>query len=75
MADETVQVFDVSDIAERSFKTAIQSFLGALPFALITDITKPALVAAGIAAASAAVSVLFNVVAQYADSKKSRVQL
>jgi hypothetical protein len=75
MADEEVQVFDVSDIVDRSVKTALQSFLGALPFALITDITKPALLAAGVAAASAAVSVLYNVAAQYAASRKSRVQL
>ena len=74
MADE-VQVFDVSDIANRAFKTFLQAGLGSIPFVLITDVTQPALVAAGIAAASAALAVVFNAVAQYAASKRSKVQL
>lgn len=75
MTDEVpVDVFDVSDIVERAVKTALEAGIGAVPFVLVTDVTKPALVAAGIAAASAFASVVVNAVLQYARSKKSKVE-
>ena len=74
MVDE-VEVFDVSDIAERAIKTALEVGIAAIPFVLITDVSKPALVAAGISAGSAFLSVVVNAVQQYARSKKSHVQL
>jgi predicted DsbA family dithiol-disulfide isomerase len=77
MADEVdpVEVFDVSDIVERAVKTALEVGIAAVPFVLITDVSKPALVAAGISAGSAFLSVVVNAVQQYARSKKSHVQL
>jgi len=74
MVDE-VEVFDVSDITERAIKTALEVGIAAVPFVLITDVSKPALVAAGIAAGSAFLSVVVNAVQQYARSKRSHVQL
>ena len=74
MADGTV-VFDVSDIFERAVKTAGEAALGAVPFVMVTDVTKPALVAAGIAAASAFASVVVNTLHQYFSAKSTKVEL
>lgn len=77
MVDE-VQVFDVSDIFERAVKTALDVFIVALPASLVLN-DVPVLAdlagAAGLAAASAFVSVLINAVQQYARSKSSEVKL
>lgn len=72
---DDVEVFDLSDITERAVKTALEVGFASIPFVLVTDISKPALVSAGIAAGSAFLSVVINAVQQYARSKKSHVQL
>jgi hypothetical protein len=77
MVDE-VEVFDVSDIAERTVKTALEAFVIALPTAIVfTDL--PALAAtasaAAFGAATAGAAVVLNVVLQFSRSRKSKVQL
>lgn len=77
MVDE-VEVFDVSDIFERTVKTGLEAFVVALPAVLVfSDVEALIAVAgaAGLAAATAAVALVVNVVLQYARSKSSRVQL
>lgn len=74
MADETF-VIDVSDVFERAVKTAIEAGLASFPFVVVTDVSKPALVAAGIAAASAGLAVILNTVKQYAEHRSTKVQL
>ena len=72
---EEVQVFDVSDITERAVKTAVEAGIAAVPFVAFTDISYPVLVAAGMAAGAAGVSVILNALKQWSQSKKSKVQL
>ncbi len=59
---------DFKDIGIRALKTAVQVFIASLPFTLLTDITQPALVSAGVAAASAGVSVVMNAILQWSQS-------
>lgn len=77
MTDE-VEVFDISDIAERAVKTALEAFCVALPAVIVfADIPALADVAAagGLAAATGFASVVVNAVLAYARSKRSKVQL
>jgi hypothetical protein len=71
-------VFDLSDIAERAIKTAVEAFIVALPVVIvISDL--PGLVeaaaAGGIAAGSAAISVVLNKVLEWARSEDTEIQL
>lgn len=76
MVDEE-QVFDLSDIAERAVSTAAEVAAVGLP-ALFVALKGPnaraAVLAFGIAAGAAAVSVLKNAARDYFNAKKARVQ-
>ena len=81
MADEVdvqeveTEVFDVSDIVERAVKTGVEVGLVGLPILAITEVDQAVLLAAAIAAGSAAASVVLNAVLQWSRSRKSKVQL
>ena len=76
MVDE-VEVFDVSDILERAVSTAVEVALVGLP-ALFVALKGPnaraALLAFGVAAGAAAVSVLKNAARDFFNARKARVQ-
>ena len=76
MIDE-VAVFDVSDILERAVSTAAEVALVGLP-ALFAALKGPnsraALLAFGVAAGAAAVSVLKNAAREFLNARKARVQ-
>ena len=59
---------DIRDIVVRAAKTAVQSFLVAVPVEAITSANLPVLKAAAIAAGAAALSVIWNSALQWSQS-------
>lgn len=59
---------DIRDIVVRAAKTAVQSFLVAVPVEAITGANLPVLKAAAIAAGAAALSVVWNAALQWSQS-------
>ncbi len=79
MVDEVeVEVFDLSDIAERALSTAVEvAAVGfpALYLALRGPNAKASTIAFGITVGSAALSVVKNAAKTYFNAKKAKVQL
>jgi hypothetical protein len=73
--DPEVEVFDLSDIAERAIKTGVEVGIVGLPILHIADVDQATLLAAAIAAGCAAASVVLTAVLQWSRAKKSRVQV
>lgn len=59
---------NVGDIALRAFKTFVQAFVGAVSVAALTSLDVATIKAGAIAAAAAAISVVWNALLQWSQS-------